>query len=207
MESLPDFLTLSKAQIAENARQQDDLRLKFNTRLRTTPLEDERAKAMILEPTIRESIILIEEADAEAEKHRRGRKPKVQKDSVRLALAKMRLAENLASQGKYLEASQTAPTTELTDHYKQISDAVFSDDEDLCECERPTGVVGNDVLEFPRHRILGYVYSVKHAREMPLLQCQVCGEMNVRSLTPNLVKAEQAKSSGKQLTDTEIFKR
>jgi hypothetical protein len=187
-------LRLSDAQIAENKRRQDDLRRKFNSRTKLSPADNERARAIVLEDSLRDNLKL------------------VHGNSKKSVVLEKQLAESLASQGKFKEAAEYS-TGKEKEFYLKVDSAVWADD-DLCECEAPKEAVAGKLLELPKHRLIKQVYSLKHGVVMNLLECQTCGEWNVRDLTDDLRKLQQAaevnrladKNGQKRIDDIELLK-
>lgn len=166
-----DFLELSDDEIKKEQIRQDILRRKFNSRLKLTPQEEERARAMIIEEDLKRNLSLLHKQKAKKEKHK----------------IRRRLAEIVATQGRYLEASKITPVKSEKGFYKDIAEAVLKNDDDLCQCDIPKEATDSgELLELPKFRNLKQIYSIKHGKFMNLLECNVCGVWNVRSLTNDL---------------------
>lgn len=155
MQDLPDFLKLDPEQIAAEADRQDRLRREFNSRARLSGVQIEFARALIIEKEIRKDL----EAD----------RPMVEK-----AQLSDRLAEVLAAQGRFIEASQTTPNSEQAEFYDKAARAIFDNEE--CDCGRKTVAGPNGTqLRLPKYREIRPVYSLKVGAFGHLLECNTCG--------------------------------
>lgn len=195
MSALPDFLELSPEQLAQNKRQQDVLRRKFNSRLKMSAEEQERAQSLILEDTLKQSLNAI----------RSKKKSKI---------VKRQLAEAVAAQGRFTDAKALTDLVREKKYYQKINDAIWKDDEDLCKCEAKPEAVGGTLLQLPKFRVLKQIYSLRDMKMVNLLECNVCGEWNARDLTEDLIRINQVaefnrttdKNGQKRINDLELLK-
>ena len=115
-------------------------------------------------------------------------------DHERVMAAMAQLAEGLALQGRYLEASAVEPTDALTLRYVGINAAIWGDDVAECDCPKtvsdPRGPNGT-TIDIPTRHIEEVIYSEKHGREMPIVRCVLCGEINVAQLPGELSEVEE----------------
>lgn len=165
----PEFLTRTKEQVEAEKRRQDELRRKFNSKMRLSGAELERARALIME------------------------------DELRARGSWEQLADNLAKQGRFDEAAQIHPDSEIKDYYRRVWEAVWSDDDDLCDCKQPKANHNGKMVLLQKYQHLRDIYSLREGREVPLLKCLICGDMNARSLTPDLQRIYNAKSDAEAL--------
>lgn len=170
---LPDFLTRTKEQKEAERARQDELRRKFNSKLRLTPAENERARALVMEKEIR------------------ARRKTKERDA--------QLADNLAKQGRFDEAAEAHPDLEMKDYYRSVWEAVWSDDEDLCDCRQPKAIHQGKQVLLQKFQHVRDIYSLRENQEVPLLRCLVCGDMNARPLTTDLQRIYNAKSDNEAL--------
>jgi hypothetical protein len=111
--------------------------------------------------------------------------------SVRLDIAKARLADALAEQGRYDEAAAAANSPEQRAEYTAMWQAVWLDDDETCPCE--PFVDGN--MSLTHDHVAIEVISQKHGnRLMPAIRCNACGFVNVRPLTHELQQLHKARS-------------
>lgn len=204
MEKLPDFLKLSPEQIAANEGADEVLRSKLATRIKMSPFEYERARALTLEDEQRRVVESLSSVVKLGNKL--GAAGNVEAKS-QLDISRRQLAESLASQGKYLDAAKQTSDAEEKKLYRKMDKAVWTDDENICKCAAPVDFVNGEKWTLPKYRIVRRVYSLKHEAEMPLLECVVCGKWNARNLTLDLQRIEAAiAKGGKPVSDAEIFK-
>lgn len=156
MEPLPDFLRLSEDDLARETERQDRLRRDFNSRAKQPPVQEEAARAMILETSLRASL---ENADADVKNH-----------------IADRLADNLAAQGRFSEASTTASDESLRTFYKKAAKAIYDNSE--CLCDGRIENVGQTRIQLPKYRVLKQVYSLRAGQFGYLVECNVCGQWN-----------------------------
>jgi hypothetical protein len=120
----------------------------------------------------------------------------------RVRAGKSRLAEALAMRGRFEEAAAVEPREDVSGRYREIHEAVWREDEDACDCppavrdERgPRGTV----IEVPTSFVEEIVFSGKHGREMPLVRCASCGDLNVKSRTPELERLHETRAESARL--------
>ncbi|HXG85965.1 MAG TPA: hypothetical protein VNI84_18230 [Pyrinomonadaceae bacterium] len=210
----PDFLKLSPEKLAENQQRDESLRRKFNSRLKLSPFEQERARALVMEDEQRETVNKLNDTVALARKVARDGLTEVAGIDVDRALLrradeKRVLAEMLAAQGKFLDAARQTTIPVERELYRKTAEAIARDDNDLCDCPAPTGGVAGQILVLPKYRIVRQVYSLSAAAEVSLLECIVCGEWNARDLTPDLVKQQRAVANTTEenkISDLELLK-
>lgn len=215
MSKLPDFLKLSPEKIAENTAQDAALRQKLASRIQLSPFEHERARALTMEDEQRKIVKSFSSALTLAKKVAADGIANISPTGIdqareQLNITKSQLAMSLAAQGKFLDAARQTTDSGERKHYRKIAAAVWEDDEKVCKCDAPTGIVNGEQWTLPKYRIVRRVYSLKHSSEMALLECVVCGDWNVRPLTEDLVKigaaVGQTQMTGKPVSDAEIFK-
>lgn len=210
----PDFLQLSPEKLAENEQRDANLRRKFNSRLKLSPFEQERARALVMEDGQRETVNKLNDTVALARKVARDGLTEVagidvDRALVRRAEEKRALAEMLAAQGKFLDAARQTPARAERELYRKTAEAIERADDDLCDCPAPTGGVAGQILVLPKYRIVRKVYSLPAAAEVNLLECVVCGEWNARGLTPDLVRQQRAVANATEdnkISDLELLK-
>jgi len=177
----PDYLKLTKERLQENEARQKVWQKRANP-TSFDPNIHERARAARIEKDATEVLkILGGQFDSASDEvkgqildaHRRER---------------ARLAEALATQGRFDEAAHVEPNELKTAHYQKLHDAVTKSDKDWCDCPRiervGTGTVDN-------RQNLGNVFSIKHGREMTLVVCRKCLFYNVRELPRGMTPARE----------------
>lgn len=184
-----EFLKRTKEQKEAEKKRQDELRKKFNSRIRLSPAEQERVRALILEPDLRKQ--LKETVDKRTSQGR--------KDKTHL---RARLADNLAKQGRFEEAADIHPDNTEAQFYAEVWKAVWRKTEILCQCSPEKVRLQGKLLTIPNFQVLKEIYSVKEGRNVPLLKCTCCGFLNARDLTPELRKLASAPPN---TPDTELL--
>lgn len=155
MTALPDFLQLPPEDAARERRRQDRARSDFNSRAKLSPVEEEFGRALILEPTLKQDIEL---APTIADKQR----------------LQSRLAELLAAQGRFLEASQSTNDPQAQAFYAKAANAIHLTAQ--CQCGDVAVAVGQRRLKLPKYRTLMPVYSLKAGHFGFLCECNTCHE-------------------------------
>lgn len=153
MTNLPDFLRLTDEQRANEEKRQDRLRREFNSRARLSSAEMEFARAMILETDHRRAW---EESDGDDK-----------------ASAGSRLAETVASMGRFLEAAALTGDETARSFYEKASAATQA--KLGCKCEAPLASVAGKTIRLPKYRVLKQIYSMPAATFGYLAECNVCG--------------------------------
>jgi Zn ribbon nucleic-acid-binding protein len=107
-------------------------------------------------------------------------------------LAKAQIAEALAMQGRYAEASELHPDTQRRADFRAIGRAVEMPDEEKCGCAdsklRVNDVELSVTPRFERQRI----FSPVHNDVISLVECSRCGHRNARPLRSRLLKHHAA---------------
>lgn len=149
---LPDFIQLSDEERAREVQRQEKLRREFHSRVRLSSAHQEAARAVIFEQQLREAFE-IDGNDETAD----------------------RLADNLAMQGRFIEAAEIAVSKEARSFYSKAADAIYLDKAG-CECTDQVAVVGQHRIRIPVRRVIKEVYSVKHGGFGFLTECATCGD-------------------------------
>jgi hypothetical protein len=106
-----------------------------------------------------------------------------------VATAAAQLAEALAAQGHFSDAATLHPQSEQAKRYQAIASAIERDDtEPPCPCpadNRTDEASGRPIL-LPTENITEMVFSLRHNRLMPVVQCLHCGDMNVKPAPAHL---------------------
>lgn len=168
---LPEFLQRTPEQLREEEARQQKLR-DLHSRARQTPAEQQYARAILVEPTIRMNLMQLE------------------KGSEAYKQTMLQLAENLSEQGRFKEAITTATryADEVTlDQYRSLQAALEADDNETCDC--PDDKYRNK--DVPGSFIAGEVFSEKHNKVMPIVRCGKCGFSNIRTPPANLTNVEK----------------
>lgn len=150
--SLPDFLQLSSKDVKREKERQTRLKQEFNSRARQTPPEMEAARALIIEDSLRDAL----KNESGEERNR----------------IKNQLSENLAQQGRFLEASQTAHDGDLKQFFEKAADAVFN--REKCDCAGKIKKVAGVRLQMPKSRVIKEIYSIKEKVFGFLVECASC---------------------------------
>lgn len=114
-----------------------------------------------------------------------------------------RRAQELALMGRYDLAAQETPDPAYRDHYMKILDAVFRDDGESCECPKEVRGSGEHTkISVPSQHIAEEIYSIKHARLMPVLRCGTCGDLNVADAPRHLLEQRAHRVRAMQIAGT-----
>jgi hypothetical protein len=203
LEQLPEFLRLTPkpgdtpeklaemaARRAVIATQQEQLRTEARQRGRVGPEARKVQLGLAHEVSARADVEMLTSEVQSA----KGKEKK--EKSVRLDIAKARLADALAEQGRYDEAAAAAPSAEQQAEYAGLWEAVWRDDEATCPCE--PFVEGE--MSLTHDHVALEVISQKHGnRLMPAIRCNACGFLNVRPLTHELQRLERARAQAATL--------
>lgn len=183
---LPEPLRITNEQVAAQALEMaKELKPKaVSPFARLSPQEFERIRATARVSHIADDLHRVEDKL----KTSRG-KDSVQKlREARHALAK-RLAENLATIGRYDLAAGIAPDPEQQKEYAEVVRALVLDDSYRCQCAPGKKYVKK------------YVFSPKHQRMMPLVACAGCETMNVTTLPGDLAKQQEARAKARVMVE------
>lgn len=101
------------------------------------------------------------------------------------------LAEALAMQGRFGEASTVAENPDLAAAMLEKHNAVYAPDV-ACDCDAFTE---KDGYRIPNHYAEAVGYSFQHKASMPFIRCTLCGDLNARPLPPYLAQADALASS------------
>lgn len=186
MTKLPDFLLLSKEAAERESARHLRLKQEFNSRARQTAPEMEAARALLIEDSLRQAL----EREQNAPERER---------------IQNQLAENLAAQGRFLEAAQTAFDDSLKEFYAKVSDALFKNAE--CECAPPIHIVDHHRIALPKYRVIKEIYSIPHSSFGFLVECARCAAWTFllsSPLPPEI--AEKDFQIGKTPNDLESLK-
>lgn len=191
--SLPEYLRLSEDQVeaarADNARVLAESNHPF---LRQSPQDAQRARAIREEPDWRRTLSLLDFEIAAGD------------DSIDTAMrrrtAAQTLAENLAAQGRFGEASVVAPLEEQQREYLQLAVAVARPDDEWCggDCELR---FADDPTRLTREDIIAEVFSIPHGRVMPVNRCPFCKMLNVRPASPENLQRRALRARARALTE------
>lgn len=152
MNELPDFLKLSDADRDREAERQKRLRQDFFSRATQTGIELEAARAIILEDSLRESGLPDQ------------------------------LAENLAAQGRFTEAFQTAEDSDLKAFLKQCETAIYNRIE--CDCVPEIQVVEGKRIKLPKYRVIREAYSLLFGSYGYIVACTICDKWRFTTINP-----------------------
>jgi hypothetical protein len=156
---LPDFLQLSEDAVKREEERQRRLRQEFGTRARQTPAEMEAARALIVEDSLRKALATGEETERVSNQ----------------------LAENLAMQGRFLEAAQTAVDEQAKEYYQKAFDALTSGE---CDCAPKTTIVDHHRIQLPKYRVIKEIYSIPAGHFGFLSECSRGGHWCFLSNNP-----------------------
>lgn len=212
----PDFDMTPLTEKVEQARRANE------SRARMTEEERQLSRGLQIEQT----------ADATLSQFTKGQRLNdEQKEAKRLALINKSLG--LSMQGRFWEAAEICPDTELTKEFRAAAKAIQLTDESRCKCPDTVSEVYRDkdgktktrLIEdgdkTPKHNgtIVSVtprferkkVYSPKHNSIVSLVECQHCGHLNARLLSNRLAgmdETEKASVRAKRAlkSDLEIFK-
>lgn len=106
--------------------------------------------------------------------------PEGELKNIRLTQTLNRLAEVLAEQGRYTEAIEVCPDDARRLEYRAIKNAIERPDDEVCDCPDEQIVTRSGTIVSPAVMNMGTVYSDKHASMMPVMQCRICGDLQVR---------------------------
>ncbi len=110
-----------------------------------------------------------------------------------------RRAEQLALLGRFDLASQEEPDPVYRDRYLAILDAVMRDDGEWCDCSDLHGSGEHSHISVTRQHISEEVYSLKHAKVMPVIRCSGCGGLNVMDAPKHLLQQRAHRVRAKQI--------
>lgn len=112
--------------------------------------------------------------------------------SARLDLAKARLAEALAHQGRFDEAAILVKGDQKLE-YENLWQAVWREDNDTCPCEPLADGLTHD-------HVSHLAPSQSHGGKlMPVVKCNQCGFLNVRPLTHALQEQKRVREHAESL--------
>lgn len=115
-------------------------------------------------------------------------------DPLHLKTAEAQLADALAEQGHYSDAAELHPSAEHAERYRAIAAAIDRpDDEQGCQCELQNVLdpQTNRPILLQNEIVSEYIFSPKHGRLMPVVQCVKCGDMNVKPAPAHLTQRLQ----------------
>lgn len=164
MPELPDFLHLDKAAREREENRQDTLRREFNSRARQSGPEIEMARAIIIEPSLRDALNRVT-------------------DQAEYAETSNRLADNLSAQGRFLEASETAVDKDIREFNGKAAIAVLEG----TECSCPAGiaaVVAGQRIRLPKAHAIKQVYSIPAGVFGYLVECATCHNWTFTTANP-----------------------
>ena len=187
---LPKFLELTDERRAKIDEQQARLRAEAQSRGRLSPALQRVRSGMAHETAARADVEMLE---AEMKHPPKGFVEGAHVD--RLMNARLRLADALAHQGRYYEASAEVVgwNEDRRQEFSKMHEAVWRDDTDTCPCEPPKG----EGEGLTHDHVMAEVISEKHDKLMPAIRCNNCGEVNVRPLTPELARHEDLRQQAK----------
>jgi hypothetical protein len=181
----PEKITEMAARRAVIAEQQETLRAEARQRGRIGPEARKVQLGLAHETSARADVAMLTSEIRAAKGAERKEK------SVRLDIAKSRLADALAERGRYDEAAAAASSKEQQAEYTAMWQAVWRDDEASCPCEP---FVEGD-LSLTHDHVAIEVISQKHnSKLMPAIRCNACGFVNVRPLTHELRQIHKARA-------------
>lgn len=171
-----------------------------------SPADAERARASRLEHDWRDSLVGIRgEMAAATDDAGDAKSPR---DSARLEglnnayrNASRQLAEALAVQGRFDEAAYYAhegKAEDLENEYGAIAAAIGKSDEERCgaDCDLTFAA---DPTRLTQDDIVAEVFSPKHNAVVPVMRCNICGDLNARPFTeadrPHLKRREMRKQA------------
>lgn len=184
-EPLPPHLRLTKKRLKRIAEQQLRLREAAIARGRLSPEARVMQLGMAHEMSARTDVEMLEGELSQL--------PAGFTDAGKVAhlvIARKRLAEALAQQGRYNEAAEVEPDKEQARVYLELWMAVWREDDETCPC---TPFIDGDVSLTHDH-VAQDVISAKHDNKlMPAIRCNCCGFINVRPLTHELIVQQRAR--------------
>lgn len=187
-EKIPVWLRRTPEQQAQDAALQDRLRQASGPGIRPNPTERYLLRAAAVERS------------AQAHLDHLHIRPHVDLKHVKAASAQ--LAEAWAMQGRFSEAAELHPNPERSQRFQRIAEAIERPDDDPgCKCpvERQADPAQNGrMVTITPNNITEIVYSPKHRRLMPLVECR-CGDANVKA-APSHLQERLSKFRGKETT-------
>lgn len=167
-------------QAAEEERQK--LLLASFTRAHLTEAERLIGRGVLLEQTARLNIEAAKNQNHEAR-----------------VLAENQLADALAMQGRFREASTTHHEKHRRKHFRDIGRAIELNDMAKCTCsDRKTRLNDIDISITPRFEE-GKVFSVVHNSLVSLVRCSKCRHLNARPLRSRLLSHNAALNQAEKL--------
>lgn len=112
---------------------------------------------------------------------------------------KHKRAEYLATHGRYDLAFEEEPDPQYREHYLAILDAVYREDDEWCKCGPHRGSGEHANITVSQQHVAEEVYSLKHAKVMPLLRCGGCGTLNVAALPDHIRELRSHRSKALQI--------
>lgn len=98
---------------------------------------------------------------------------------------RLRLAQGLELQGRFVEASKVHPHQAEKDRLLAIENAVDMDDGAVCDCAPTTATkIGSEDVAVQPHYEVKKIYSRKHKRMVSLVGCTGCDELNATPTPP-----------------------
>jgi hypothetical protein len=182
---LPAALRVTPENLADVEAWQREIARRVNSPFTSlSPLEHEIARARQLiedhKLTLRGLDVIIKRGGTRG-KHLRRLKAAQEARPIVAA----QLAEAYASAGRFDLAAEHDPAQR--ELYLKIWQAVWSDDEDLCECEAHRGQGKNASFEVTQRFVLKDIFSLKHRQIVSLIKCAGCAHLNARPATPDIL--------------------
>lgn len=114
-------------------------------------------------------------------------------------LAENQLADSLAMQGRFREASVTHHERHRRKHFREIGRAIEMNDAAKCVCsDRHAEMNGVRLAITPRFEE-ARVFSVVHNQIVSVVRCSKCGHRNARPLRSRLLKHNAAQNKAEKL--------
>jgi hypothetical protein len=110
-----------------------------------------------------------------------------------------RMAEQLAILGRFDLAAASEPDPVFRDRYMGLLDAVMRNDSEWCDCGDLHGSGEWSHISVTRQHIAEEVYSLKHARVMPVIRCSGCGGLNVMDAPKHLLQQRAHRARARQI--------
>lgn len=184
--TLPAFLQRTDEQKAEDAERQKVLAKEYGPRTRLT-----REERLIQHAVGREKVVRAELDGLTKDEL---------KDSERVGRLKEMLGDAIADQGRLEEAFEVTSSDERATQYKRRLEAVMKDDDTDCKCKPEEGT--------EKHRVVDEIFSIKHNRIVPLVECCSGKHLNAGKIPEEIQKVQAvARDSKTPLKDAEIRKR
>lgn len=179
---MPDFLELTPERLKENEARQKSWRESAGSSFSAQGAQ--RTRAVLIERDARHVLAVLQEQFKTA----------ADVDDMNMIIAaanreRSRLADALATQGRYDEAAKTEPNKRRSAEYTKIWEAVWLDDEATCKCPEYRKTPKGQELPNDTHAL--DVFSLKHGQDMALVKCGICGFCNVRNLTTRLIDQQR----------------